>query len=282
MIDLYCGVPGSGKSCTALYDGICHLLAGGVLATNFEFVDDWAERLADRSLKVFFRKVKREDFIADITSRCFLLGSVDSIFSLAEVTPSLAKGVPGSRKEGKALVILDECQFYFNSRNWDKNSGFIEVFTQHRKLGLDFILIAHQIEMIDKQIRFLIEYETFFRNFSRVKLPIPFLSIKMSPVPCFLAIRQYANMGAGKAMKAKTWVQPLHKSIADLYDSFKVFSFDAAPPPLMHQKSIPRSNGIKRSYRYRFPSYMPRPFVRDLYNDDVQGGSHDCTQLLLT
>lgn len=258
MIDLYCGVPGSGKSCTALYDGIMHLLEGGVLATNFRLIPDWAERLADRSLQIRIGRKTRQQFIEDVISRCFFLGSVQSIYQLSEITPDLARGKFKNQKEGKALVILDECQFYFNSRNWSKNSDFLEIFTQHRKMKLDFILIAHNIEMIDKQIRFLIEYETFFRNFTRVKLPIPFLSVRLSPYPCFLAIRQYANMGAGKAMKAKTWVQPLNKRLADLYDSFEIFSFAADPPPLEPQKNTPQSISSPTAAKIVFPLHRSR------------------------
>jgi Zonular occludens toxin (Zot). len=73
MIDLYCGVPGSGKSCTALFDGIMHLLDGGVLATNFRLVSDWAERLADRSIQIKIGRKTRQEFIDDVTSRCFFL-----------------------------------------------------------------------------------------------------------------------------------------------------------------------------------------------------------------
>jgi hypothetical protein len=261
MIDLYCGVPGSGKSCTALYDGIMHLLDGGVLATNFRFVSDWAERLADRSFQIKIGRKTRKQFIDDVTSRCFFLGSTQSIYQLSAITPGLVRGKFTEQREGKALVILDECQFYFNSRNWGKNSDFLEIFTQHRKMKLDFILIAHNIEMIDKQIRFLVEYETFFRNFTRVKLPVPFLSIKLSPYPCFLGIRQYANMGAGKAMKAKTWVQPLNKKIADLYDSFEMFSFAAEPPPLEHQRNEPRMQPVPPASprKLTVPMYQPRP-----------------------
>ena len=256
MIDLYCGVPGSGKSCTALFDGIHHLLDGGVLATNFRLVPDWAERLADRSIQIKIGRKKRQDFIDDITSRCFFLGSEQSIFQLAEITPELARGKFKNQKEGKSLVILDECQFYFNSREWAKNRGFLEIFTQHRKMKLDFILIAHNIEMIDKQIRFLVEYETFFRNFTRVKLPIPFLSIKLSPYPCFLAIRQYSNMGGNTAMKAKTWIQPLNKRIADLYNTLEIFSFEADPPPLEHQVNISRNQPPPKKLK-RLPMYQP-------------------------
>ncbi len=105
------------------------------------------------------------------------------------------------------------------------------------------------------------EYETFFRNFTRVKLPVPFLSIKLSPYPCFLGIRQYANMGAGKAMKAKTWVQPLNKKIADLYDSFEMFSFAAEPPPLEHQRNEPRMQPVPPASlrKLTVPMYQPRP-----------------------
>lgn len=255
MIDLYCGVPGSGKSCTALFDGIMHLLEGGVLATNFRFVPDWAERLASRSLRCRLGLADPVKYAFELKKRCFLVGTQESIWELSKHA-SLATDKKADLREGKILVILDECQFYFNSRNWEKNKGFIEIFTQHRKMRLDFILIAHHVEMIDKQIRFLIEYETFFRNFTRIKMPIPFLSIRLCPFPAFLAIRQYSNMGGSIAMKEKTWVQPLNKRIADLYDTLEIFNFSKDPPKLQYQ-----TEPFTRK-RYEIPD---RPFVRTCY-----------------
>lgn len=70
-------------------------------------------------------------------------------------------------REGQILLIIDECQMIFNSRNWQANFRWIEFFTQHRKLGYDVILIMQDLKMIDKQIRDCVEYVAEHRRYSR-------------------------------------------------------------------------------------------------------------------
>jgi len=119
-------------------------------------------------------------------------------------------------------LILDECQLIFNSRKWEKNFPWIEFFTQSRKLGWDILLVAHTIDMIDSQIRPLIEFEARFRNLQRVRVPI--VGLPLSPYPVFAIVYRYAGLGPGASNVAKKDLAPLPLWAARLYDSLQVFS----------------------------------------------------------
>lgn len=70
--------------------------------------------------------------------------------------------------EGELLLVIDECQIMFNSREWTSKgrNEWLGFFSNHRKYGYDIILIAQFDRMIDRQIRSLIEYEYVHRKVS--------------------------------------------------------------------------------------------------------------------
>ncbi len=72
-------------------------------------------------------------------------------------------------KEGEILLIIDEAQLLFNSREWQNISrnGWLSFFSQHRHYGYDIILAAQFDRMLDRQVRCLIEYEEIHRKVSR-------------------------------------------------------------------------------------------------------------------
>lgn len=135
---------------------------------------------------------------------------------------TVPKTVEGTYQEGQGLLILDECQLIFNSRKWEKNMNWIEFFTQSRKLGWNVLLVAHTIDMIDSQIRPLIEFEARFRNLQRVRIPI--IGLPLSPFPLFAIVYRYAGLGPGASNVAKKDLAPLPLWAARLYDSLLVFS----------------------------------------------------------
>lgn len=71
-------------------------------------------------------------------------------------------------KEGSILLIIDEAQIMFNSRNWNAygRDNWIRFFSNHRHYGYDVILVAQFDRMLDRQIRSLLEYETIHRKVS--------------------------------------------------------------------------------------------------------------------
>lgn len=117
--------------------------------------------------------------------------------------------------EGQTLVVLDEAGTLFNSRNWNSNAGsrmeWIKFFSLHRKLGFNFILVAQQDRMIDKQIRGLIEYDI-----SHMKINNFFW---MLPFTFFLAVERWY----GQNMKMGHTTIPYRKKIANMYDSYAMF-----------------------------------------------------------
>ena len=131
MIYLYSGTPGSGKSYHAVVDAVKKLkrreknrvianfpLVGKRITPNFEYWDN-----------------------SEIT--------ISRLMDYARQHHRL--GV-----EGQTLVVIDEAQCIFNSRDWngkgivhnalkkqsDSRMDWIKFFSQHRKFGFNIILIA--------------------------------------------------------------------------------------------------------------------------------------------
>lgn len=226
MIEVQQGTPGSGKSAAAVARAILHLRKGGVVAANFSLIDGWADEVAKRSFFSRFSPSYRYKLASSLHKRFYRVNSLSAIRAINPRSESVGIYADnGKYSEGNGLLLLDEAQLVFNSRKWDKNMGWIEFFTQHRKLGWNVILIAHTIEMIDSQIRPLAEYESRFRNMQKLKFPV--LGIPMSPFPLFLVIRRYAGLGAGASVIADRDLYPLPLWAARLYDSLEVFSQDS-------------------------------------------------------
>lgn len=118
-----------------------------------------------------------------------------SLLVLDELPDLYRVRVPPS-EEGSWLVVLDEAGTWLNSRAWSAagRDHMIEWFAQHRKLGSDVYLIAQDEDMIDKQVRGLINERIELRNMKRVKrFGVPLLW--WMPRPVFLALRVWRTAG---------------------------------------------------------------------------------------
>lgn len=194
MIYLYSGTPGSGKSYHATVDILRKLRrkTKGKIKMN-------------RVISNYSLDVKSSDFY-------YLDNSELTIQYLKEF--ALKNHVAGV--EGQTLVVIDEAQIHFNSRNWNSNSNirmeWLTFFSQHRKYGYNFILIAQYDLMIDKQIRCLIEYQVahmVINNYFRF-LPLKF----------FLAVTRWY----GQRMKLAHEIIMFRKKVSAAYNSFATFN----------------------------------------------------------
>lgn len=230
MITIFQGTLGSGKSASMVVDMVEHLQAGGVAAANFNLIPAWAERLASMSVWCKLGLRDPAPVAASFRDRFQVVNSLDDVWQASdELIPRALPPISGQR-EGRGRLYLDECQLIFNSRNWGDNTGWIHFFSQSRKLKWDVVLVAHSVNMIDKQIRPFIEFETRFRDLRKVK----FLGmIPMAPqrLPMFLAITRYAGIAAGAGEVANRRVYPLIPALAGLYDSALVFGRKDVPEP---------------------------------------------------
>lgn len=153
MIYLYTGTPGSGKSLHTAEQIVkwINIYKSPVIA-NFDF------DISRLKFKGFAGFLKMDN----------LSINPESLFRFSEVYKDKRKWrrVP----EEHILLIIDECQLIFNCRSWNAKdrAEWISFFTQHRKLGYRIILICQFAEMIDKQIRSLVEYEYVHRKVKNI------------------------------------------------------------------------------------------------------------------
>lgn len=145
MIIGFAGTPGSGKTYEAVKKIIDNLMTGRVVYTNIEGLDDGECKemikaitgLSDlaivRQLKVL-EEDQLEEFWMHIEPGC--------------------------------LVVIDEVQKYFSSRDWqsEKNKIFGYWASTHRHNGFDVVLITQSVERVDTAVRSLFEWTYVFRK----------------------------------------------------------------------------------------------------------------------
>lgn len=203
MIKLYSGTPGSGKS--------LHLAKDIYTDLN---------RRYDRLVICNF------DINTDLVKHPERFHYVDNSDLTPQVVIQLARDHFSGRsiKENDVCLYIDECQVIFNARTWneDGRKEWLTFFTQHRKYGIYCVLIAQFDEMIDKQIRHLIEYETLHRKITNFGLFGLFLKV-ITFGDCFIALDRWYTIKQRVGMdffKAR-------KRYYRLYDTFNTFnSFD--------------------------------------------------------
>lgn len=196
MIYLYSGSPGSGKSLAMAQEIYWHVKMHRPVLANFE-IDTSRFKDATSFLYVPFEEWKPKTF--EDYARWYFR---DNPF-----------------KEGAITVYWDEAQIMLNSRTWRENQAWIPFFTQHRKLGYNVKLVAQHHEMLDKQVRSIIEYETNFRKVNNVGLfgRIVGLCALGHPVVCGVT-RWY-----GQKMRLESSWMLGRKKFYSLYDTYKVF-----------------------------------------------------------
>ena len=275
QIEVIQGSLGSGKSAVAMCEAVEHLEYGGVVAANFDLTPDWSWKLAGRSFKAKIGLRDKYQLAETYRSRCFKIGCLDSIMEISGTQGKRMKALCGpamqKKREAYGLLIIDEAHMFFNSRQYQKNKDYIEFFSQARKNGWRVLLVAHSIEMIDKQIRFFVELESRFRNLKKVK--VPFLPFKMSPVPAFLIVRKYAGRGPGQGTQHSIDLRLLDKNIASLYESLEIFAFDDLAKKSSSQglpvDQIPEA----RKYYYERNGFFPGAKEREkpVYAGNIKG-----------
>ncbi len=196
---LYTGTPGSGKSYHAARDIVHRLKKGGALICNFP--------VNEKAVKKCKTKVEYWDN-SELTAQRLAAYAMEH----------LKIGV-----EGQCLVVIDECQIIFNCRDYTRKDrmAWIELFSQHRKLGFNFILITQQDRMIDRQIRGLVETEVKHRKLNNNGLGGKILSLFTLRRTWFIAIEYWYG---GNKLKLGYETFAYNKRYEKVYDSYRLFS----------------------------------------------------------
>lgn len=150
MIELYSGTPGSGKS----------LHTASVIRDRLQF--HRCVIIGNFPVNVAAVK-KRKGY--------YLYVSNDRLNPerLRKFSERYSRHLKRRLKEEEILLVIDEAQLLFNSREWQliSRSGWLSFFSQHRHYGYHVILAAQFDRMLDRQVRCLIEYENIHRKVSR-------------------------------------------------------------------------------------------------------------------
>jgi zona occludens toxin len=145
VISLYSGTPGSGKSLHVARTIYYRLRVGKPVICNF-CID--ADLIKTKKRKLFLY--------------------CDNQSLNPKMLVEYAKDYwQGKRvKEDTILLVIDESQILFNSRDWSQSgrNAWLIFFSQHRKYGYEIVLIAQFDRMLDRQIRSLVEYEYIHRK----------------------------------------------------------------------------------------------------------------------
>lgn len=227
MITLIDGTPGAGKTFAAMRIIAAALGDDKMVVTNCALKPDWALRCAKENpvRRVIPHAAARR--AVKLEPRVFVSQDLDEIFRVR---------VPGA-DEGRWVVVLDEAHRWMNSRMWaaqgQRRQEIIDWFTAHRHYGCDVYLLTQYVEMIDKQVRHLIEYRTRVRNLKRERIA----GVRIFPCNLFAAVTELEGSKAKRRQKTDFYL--LNRRIRGMYDTHSLALDDApadtiwlpAPPP---------------------------------------------------
>lgn len=210
MVELYTGTPGSGKSLHVAERIYRRMIKGYQVIANFEI-----------NMEVFPKKKKNLGaftFIdnVDINPDKLMRYAIENL-----------KRTKTGIKEGQILLVIDECQLLFNTRDWNVKNRmkWCTFFSQHRKYGYDIILITQFDRMIDRQIRAMVEYEVKHRkigNFGAMGFALSLITRILSfgqNCGLFIAIKLWYGI-RGKLGQEFFQGKPRYMQ---MYNSYKVF-----------------------------------------------------------
>lgn len=196
MITLYTGTPGSGKSLHLIQVILKNLKRGKDVISNFPITFTDKEKLRGYHERFFFWTNERM--------------SINNLLEFA-----YDRGYFDKKKESQCMVIYDEAGGKFNTRDFNAKGRmeWIDFFSQHRKCGFDFILVAQSDRMIDRQIRGFIETEKIHRKINN------FGPFAILPFPAFCCIERWYV--AKERVSSEFFLY--RKKIGNRYDSMKMF-----------------------------------------------------------
>ena len=214
-IYLYTGVPGSGKSMHVQNEILWQSVRKAPAVLNFEIRrppwvrgEEWPVYRFDEVSPEHLIAISRETF----KNRCV--------------------------KEDDILLVIDEAQLFFNSRNWQQKNRdkWIKFFTQHRKYGYKVVIITQFDKMLDKQIRSLVETRVEHRKMASLNWGCRLLSA-LTFGRLFMAVYSYYGMGLKLGTKFfirwpwSSWVYDTHKTWEDV-GAFAADASDGGTQPL--------------------------------------------------
>lgn len=231
MIELVTGKPGAGKSYYSVRAIHQALERGQLVATNVELSEGWAANMARangfrRLIPGRVRKVEQR-----YARSVYVTADLAEIGRLRLAGCGRCKTCKAGKvcaKEGRGLLVLDEAHMWLNARTWDQDDAgrglgrdaavrqrlaIVRLFTQHRKLGWNVVLITQDEANLDTQVRRNFEYHTHLKNLRRFRVAG---LVPLVPFNLFVAIRHWHD--SAKSVVGRQ-VFTLNRRVARCYDT---------------------------------------------------------------
>lgn len=199
MIILYSGTPGSGKSLDVARQIMTKAKFGQQFIGNMMINKELLGENQDKYIYVDTYSLNPTDLIA------------------------YAKKNHVRGKEHQCILVIDECQQIFNSREWNRPimKAWNSFFQVHRHFGYDVYLITQYDRLVDRQVRSLIEYERIHRKLSNIGFKGKIMSL-LCGGKLFVCAEQYYPL----KLSTGSYFYRYHKKYADFYDSYSAFDED--------------------------------------------------------
>lgn len=201
MIILYSGTPGSGKSLDVARQIMLKCKLGQNFIGNMIIKKKYLENMKGKYLYVDTYSLDPDELM--LYARKFHKHGV----------------------EHQTILVIDECQQIFNSRDWKRPimKKWNSFFQVHRHYGYDVYLITQYDRLIDRQLRALIEYDRIHRKVSNIGFKGKLLSL-FAGGGLFVVAEQYYPM----KLSTGSYFFKYKKKYADFYDSYSSFTLDVS------------------------------------------------------
>lgn len=204
-ISLYSGTPGSYKSYHATAEVLSWLGRGKNVIANFP-ID---------ARKYYRHKKKLGKFVFKTNTE----------LTVNYLTYFAQKHHKSGKLNAQTLVVIDEASIMFNPRQFDKSEKenrmrWVNFFANHRHYNYEFILIAQNDRMLDRQIRGLLEYDYKHRALKNWNLTFALISM------IFKGLFHCVEYWYPCKLKTSTQLCKFNKRVASCYDTMALFKFD--------------------------------------------------------
>lgn len=199
MIKTYTGTPGSGKSLHMAKNIMSWLKLGRSVIGTVQINRDLVKKYKGTYFFVDIYSLNPKDLIEFARKNC-------------------VKG-----KESQVLLVIDECQRIFNSRDWNAKDrrSWNEFFQVHRHFGFDVLLITQFTKLLDKQLLSLIEYNHVHRKVKNFGM-FGFLMSAFTGGRLFVCVSEWFPIHS----KIGSDFFLYNKKLGSFYDSYMMFDDD--------------------------------------------------------
>lgn len=238
-INFITGTLGGGKSYLAMRHLFNYLVAGKVVATNFDLTGEWWKTVYEfrhGGLISKMQKFNNPETMEDARARFEEYQEIRQLAYRFDLQDDLYDFRPPGKGEDRGLLVMDEQALQMNSRNWEARKKRDEAahgstmkslafYINMRKMGWTSLVLSHSHEQLDSQLRHMGGAVIRCRNLAMVNWPfsglLPGGPYPIRSKPLFVAIYTWPETKPVHIYKREA--KGLDMRIARHYNSMEEF-----------------------------------------------------------